>query len=362
MKRFILLGVAVLFATSMAMAAAELDIDAAVSMNGDYTGTNIHVGVAAEGTLTLDGDLTADAVLIADSTVMAAGTVNVVAGTTLNVATFNVSGGWLGTLNVEGTMNCSGLFNYDGNGAQYNTDSGVYGAINVSGSGAINAGAHFIFGGYDVAYAVDANFSGNAVVSGGMNRTYVGGVAGGGNVVMSGSAVFHNDTKTAGLYDNTMYVGWAPGAGAGTLTVESGNTVEFRHININPTGTVNYILDAAGAACVLTAKLPSAVDPETENTDCYVTMEIGSTLNLDTTGVAAGLLVEGFEVDIATAPTDIRWQGSYGPTLLVDGVANSQWALREKTPNTLQAYIVPEPTTMALIGLGGLLIAMRRRS
>ena len=363
MKRVILLGVAVLFSASMTMA-ADVDVNADINLNGDYTGDIYHVGVTANGSITLDGDLTMDGLCLADSTVMAEGTVTVGASHTLNVATFNVSGGWIGTLNVEGTMNCSGLFNYDGNGAQYNTDLGVYGAINVTGK--INAGAHFILGGYDVAYPVAVSISGSGECEAGTNRTYIGGVSGGGTVTMSGSAKLFNDTKTAGLYDNTLYVGWAPGAGDGVLNVEAGNTVVFRHVNLNPTGTVNFILDAAGSACVLTAQLPSAVDPETENVDCYVTFEVDSTCNLDTTGVGAGVLVAGFAVDIATARSwdGLRWDGAYQASLTVDGSVNAQWGLREKPGDntTLQAFIVPEPTTMALLGLGGLLVAMRRRS
>ena len=364
MKRVILLGFAILLAGSMAMA-ADIDFNADGNLSGDYTGDNLHIAVTTDAAITVDANLTCDALLVADTTADATGSVTVNAGVIADVGTFNISAGWMGTLTVEGTLNCSGLFNFDGNGAQYNPDTGLYGQINVSGSGEINAGAHLIFGGYDANYQVDVNLSGSAKVEASTNRTYIGAVSGSGSVTMSGSATLCNYTKTAGIYDNTLYVGWT--VGTGLLTVESGNTVEFRNIDVNPTGTVDYILDAAGQACVLRPTLPPEVDPETENVDSYFTCQPGSVLNVDTTGVGVGLLIPGFAVDLAEVAEYqyLRWDGSYQASLTVDGSVNAQWQLREKPGSDgtiLQARIIPEPTTIALLGLGGLLVALRRRS
>lgn len=365
MKRIILLGVVMLFAASMTMA-ADIDIDSTVSMSGDYSGDILHVGVAADGTINLSGHLQADGVIISDTTVGASGTVNVGADLILDVNTINISCGFMGTLNVEGTLNVSSWLNYDGNPAAYNPATGLYAQLNVSGNGQINGGAHMIYGGYGAAYPFDMTISDNAVVSGGVSPMYVGGPSGSGTCVMSDNATLQNlNGVTAGLYDNLLNIGTSDPAEPGTLTVESGNTVKFRHLFYN-NGTAEYILDAAGQVCTMEAFLPDDADPE-GNLDCIVRFYDGNEIDLDTSGVAGGILVPGYAIDLVTtvSASMLQWDtpGLYEASLAADDVL-AGWKLREKPGDatTLQAYIIPEPTTMALLGLGSLLVAMRRRS
>jgi hypothetical protein len=368
MKRFLLLGIAILCLGSMAMA-ADVIIDADGTLSGDYTGDYIHIGVNANANVSLDGDLTVDHLTVTDTTVGAMGSLTVGASYTANVTgNVMVGMGSMGVLNIEGTMNVGSYFNYDGN-PTLSGMPGVYALINVSGDALLQGGAQMSLGGWAANYPVDVNISGNAVVEGGLKPIYAGGVLGGGTVTMSGNAKLQNTSGDTGYYDNVLNVGWNTAGTEGKLIVESGNTVQFRHYFMRGAGTTEYILDASGQACVLTAKLQDG-EPVGEgiNVDCYVRFYLGHTIDLNTVGVDPGVLVEGFAVNIAKSD-NANWilyeGGSYGAVLLVDGAANWMWRLRKVTDETgayLQAYIIPEPTTLALLGLGGLLAALRRRS
>ena len=368
MKRAILLGIAVLFVSGMVMA-VEFNADGAIS--GDYTGDSIHIAVSANAAMTTDGDLTGDALFVTDTTVGAIGSLTINAAHTVQVnGNLRTGAGSMGTINVDGTLNVTGLFDFDGIAGLSGADNGVYAALNVTGT--VNGGTHMIFGGYDVGHPADVTISGTGLINAGLKPVYIGGLQGTGTVTMSGSAELSNTGGLTGYYDNQLNVGWT-GAGTGKLIVESGNTVKFRHITVKAGGTVEYILDAGGSAAVLTAELPADVliDNPAAGVDAFFSVENGGVLDLNTAGVAGGILVAGYAVDIATVESwsFLRWDtiGTYEATLAVDGVVQAPWAtwrLREKPGDvtTLQAFIIPEPTTMALLGLGGLLAALRRRS
>ena len=369
MKRFILLGIAIICMGSMVMA-ADIIWDANESISGDYTGDYAHIGVNANSDVHIVGTTTVTNLAVTDTTVGAMGSLTVDAGASIHVLGYTRLGvGSMGTINVEGEMTIDGHFDYDGNSSMSGLDA-VYGVLNVSGNGVLNTGQHTIWGGYAAAHPWTVTLSGDSLVNVGLKPCYVGGTTGSAIVTMSGNAQLINESGLTGYYDNMLNVGWGGIADSGRLIVESGNTVKFRHITYKAGGTVEYILDAAGVGCVLTAELPADVDPE-GGQDAYVNFEPGSLLDINTSGVAAGILVAGFSVDVATAPewNMLRWDtpGTYEASLAVDGVAMPSWGtwrLREKAgdPTTLQAYIIPEPTTMALLGLGGLLAALRRRS
>jgi hypothetical protein len=333
-------------------------------MAGSYAGDYVHIGVNANSNVTATADAQMQNLAVTDTTVGASGSLTINAGVTVDVAGYiRLGAGGAGTINVEGNLNVGGHFDYDGNAALSGSGNGVYGQLNVSGDGVVQGGQHMIFGGYSAAYHWDVSISGNATIEGGLKPVYIGGTQGTGQVTMSGNAKLQNTDGDTGYYDNILNVGWSGIPDSGVLTVESGNTVKFRHIEVKSGGKVNFILDAAGQACVLTAELQANEAPG----DCFMMFDTGSLIDLDDSGVAAGVLVAGFAVDIATAPewNMLRWDtaGTYEATLADDDLAN-WWRLREKPGDatTLQAYIIPEPTTLALLGLGGLLAALRRRS
>ena len=376
MKRVILLGFAILFACSMTMA-ADLVINGSGTISaGTYDNVELNVGASATTGIV---DVAAGASVVIDGQLSVTDTDVASVSTTLNIgATSSVQltagslvagGGGHAEINVEGSLNIdAGYFMYDGN----NVNAGVTVEINVSGSGSIDANLHQILGGYSTPWHCELNLSDDATVFQGRGPIYTGGTQGTGAITMSGNATIRSDDVSGNLYDNLLNVGW-DGNEAGVLTVESGNTVMMRHILIRAGGQVNYILDAAGQACVLTSFEP--IDPDTGEpvtTDSMMRFLDGSLIDLDYSGVAAGVLIPGFAVDIATAPSwhMLQWELGDGGTVNVATLASDDmygpiaWRLREKPgdTSTLQAYVIPEPTTMALLGLGGLLLAIRRRS
>jgi len=264
-------------------------------------------------------------------------------------------------INIEGTLVSTGNFTYEGGSA-----SGAV-EVNISGSGKLDAKGLVILGGYSATYqSYEVNMSGSANITMQASKTvYIGGNAAG-NV--SGQTVVNmsGTASITGVGSNSKcFVGQTSGDGTiktpGRVNLNSsGAFVSAHQMMIKEAGTIGITIDAGGAGHVATYR-------PAPTTQAYVWFMEGSIIDIDDQiGSVSG---DAYDVAITPDWTDLKWEdaddGTYnfGVHLAPEDSA-AWWRLREKPGNAgiLQIVMIPEPTTMALLGIGGLLLAIRRRS
>lgn len=366
MKRVILIGVAILFATSMVMAVGyDVPPDPAAIADGTYDYLNIGISAdasaSASGSVTITGDTN-----IGDAgytgSLAVSGSIDLQAGAYVGVNGGVSAGTGSITVDAGGSVTAGGAV-YLGYDAA--STAGGTGSADISGS--LDITGILSIGGYTYASgscSMDVQASGSVTSS---NSLYVGGQAGG-----SGSHSLTIDGAASVSCGNDINVGWADGGGlyaSGHLYIEGsggGSISATRHIALKR-GYFHYEVDAGGVTPIVangdgniiifggvvpeTAKIDMSFDsPATQALyDAMGAMDPGRWVVLADASIGVGTLNWG-------QPGDLSYSGAM---LLGD----PKWELVERTTDVLEAhYMVPEPTTMALLGLGGLLVALRRRS
>jgi len=368
MKRVLLLGVVILFASSMAMALAldgpaqvipagaiTGDLDIGITVNTDAT-ASATTTVSGQADLATDGANDIDVVMNVGATgsVTVAGQLTATAGKVDSTA----------QINIEGALSVGGNMTYEGGAVSGAVD------INISGSGSLEVKGLCIFGGYAAtykSYSVDVSGSGSIKLSAvaGNKTMYIGGNGSGnveGETVVTLSGNAYIDTRGTATAGNKLNIGSTTTATVhGELNLASSGTYARSH-QIFATGgsTLGVTIDAGG-----TGQLQQFRPGVMTWGYCWLMQDFVIDIN-DTIGAAVG---SAYDIVVAADPGDLKWEdaddgtNNYGAQLSPEDYA-AWWRLREKpgAANILQIVLIPEPTTMALLGIGGLLLAIRRRS
>lgn len=257
----------------------------------------------------LMGDSTSGAANGTHSLTFDPGAGNYIRATNSNSAVLGGRAGKFTTLNV-----LSGTTNLEANRIRVGQSTGGSGVINVSG-GLLTLGR----GGLELGATDNLNGDGTLNITGGSFTTR-------NDAEIHGKGVFH-----------------VAGSAAATIGIGSNGTSDGRWVQYTG-GVLRTGIDSNGVTPILIDQVDSGGG--------NATFQSGSILDpYDFGGAAQNVWT-----------TVMEWEGALtdeGLVLSDDALANG-WE-KQVSGNTLQVRLVPEPSSTALIGLGGLFLLMRRK-